>query len=93
MRNGTNRWFGLAALLLATSASVSFSAPPPPAQAAPSGPIDFAAVPRTIGKLPDFHAAKPLYGLFLFGAKGETRVWAVLDKTRADAPAYDAYPT
>jgi hypothetical protein len=89
MSDGTNRFFGLAALLLATSATVSFSAAPPPAQAAPSGPIDFATVPRAIGKLPELHAAKPLYGLFLFGAKGETRVWAVLDKSRADAPAYD----
>jgi len=34
-------------------------------------------------------AAKPLYGLFLFGPKGEMRVWAVLDKSRADGPSYD----
>ena len=89
MSDGTNRFFGFAALLLATSATVSFSTAPPRTQAAPSGPIDFATVPRAIGKLPELHAAKPLYGLFLFGAKGETRVWAVLDKSRADAPAYD----
>jgi hypothetical protein len=89
MSDGMNCLFEFAALLLATSATVSFSSPPPLTQAAPSGPIDFATVPRTIGKLPDFQAEKPLYGLFLFGAKGETRVWAVLDKSRADAPAYD----
>jgi hypothetical protein len=40
-------------------------------------PIDFEKVDRTIGKLPALK--KPLYGLFLFGVDGKTRVWAVLD--------------
>ncbi len=89
MSHGTNRWFGLAALLLATFATVSFSAPPPLAQAAATGPIDFATVPRELGKLPEFKTARPLYGLFLFGPRGETRVWAVLEKSRRDTPVYD----
>jgi len=42
-------------------------------------PIDFAKVDRTIKKLPELKSEKPLYGLFLFGVEGETRVWAVLD--------------
>lgn len=42
-------------------------------------PIDFKKVDRTIRKLPELKAEKPLYGLFLFGVDGETRVWAVLD--------------
>jgi len=89
MSDGMNRLFGFAALLLATSATVSFSAPPPAAQAAPSGPIDFANVSRELGKLPEFKTARPLYGLFLFGPRGETRVWAVLEKSRRDTPVYD----
>jgi hypothetical protein len=47
-------------------------------------PIDFGKVDRTIRKLPEL--GKPLYGLFLFGIDGETRVWAVLD---AGAKGYD----
>lgn len=42
-------------------------------------PIDFKKVDRTIRKLPELKSEKPLYGLFLFGVDGETRVWAVLD--------------
>lgn len=50
-------------------------------------PIDFKRVDRTIAKLPELKSEKPLYGLFLFGVEGETRVWAVLD---AKTPgAYD----
>ena len=55
----------------------------------PAGPIDFAGVPRTIGGLPELAGPQPLYGLFLFGRSGETRVWAVLDSTDAKARAYD----
>jgi hypothetical protein len=53
------------------------------------GPIDFAKVPRTIGKLPPLVAKVPLYGMFLFGPRGETRVWAVLDKSSASSAVYD----
>ena len=42
-------------------------------------PIDFKKVDRTIRKLPELKSEKPLYGLFLFGVDGKTRVWAVLD--------------
>jgi len=41
--------------------------------------IDFTKVDRTIRKLPELKSTKPLYGLFLFGVDGRTRVWAVLD--------------
>jgi hypothetical protein len=75
---------GFAAILLAIFTTPSI-APSPET----GGPIDFSKVPRTIGKLPECKASKPLYGLFLFGAKGETRVWAVLDKSRPDAQAFD----
>ncbi len=51
-------------------------------------PIDFTKVDRTIRKLPELKSEKPLYGLFLFGVDGETRVWAVLDAT-AKGKEYD----
>ena len=66
---------GIASLCVALAA-----APPLPQSAAAvaattaAGPIDFAAVPRAIGKQPALLAAKPLYNLFLFGLRGETRV-------------------
>lgn len=52
-------------------------------------PIDFTKVDRTIRKLPDLKATKPLYGLFLFGVEGKTRVWAVLDATAKGGTSYD----
>ncbi len=51
--------------------------------------IDFAKVDRTIGKLPKLSAQRPLYGLLLFGLNGQHRVWAVLDKTKAESEQYD----
>ena len=57
--------------------------------ASAAGPIDFAAVPRTIGRLPSLNSEKPLHGLFLFGPRGETRVWAVLDQSEPRAARYD----
>lgn len=54
-----------------------------------TGPIDFEKVPRTIAELPELVAETPRYGLFLFGAQGDTRIWAVLDASRRGARAYD----
>jgi len=51
-------------------------------------PVDFAKVERRIAKEPKY-VAPPLYALFLFGPKGEMRVWAVLDKSDAKLPYYD----
>lgn len=50
-------------------------------------PIEFAKVDRRIGKLPELRS--PLFGLFLFGINGETRVWAVLDRTGERMGVYD----
>ena len=44
-----------------------------------SGPIDFSKVDRTPPRLPA--VATPAYGLFLFGDRGETRVWAVIARS------------
>ncbi len=70
-------------------AALPSSSAPDGGRRASAAPIDFASVPRTIGTLPKLVAEKPLYGLFVFGAKGETRVWAVLDKSNAAESAYD----
>jgi hypothetical protein len=50
-------------------------------------PIDFKKVDRTIGKLPALNS--PLFGLFLFGPEGKTRVWAVIGRSARDNEAYD----
>ncbi len=52
-------------------------------------PIDFAKVDRTIRKLPELGSEKPLFGLYLFGIGGETRVWAVLDASTKGKKEYD----
>ena len=49
--------------------------------------IDFAAINRTIDKLPAV-SADARYGLFLFGINGEKRMFAVLDRSDAKG-AYD----
>ncbi|MEW6306655.1 MAG: hypothetical protein AB1705_24580 [Verrucomicrobiota bacterium] len=70
-------------------AVVAFCAAAFLAVAAHAEDIDFSKVDRRIAKLPTLTAAQPLYGLFLFGPKGETRVWAVVDKSKAASPVYD----
>ncbi|HKB04036.1 MAG TPA: hypothetical protein VKD90_17570 [Gemmataceae bacterium] len=52
-------------------------------------PPDLAKIERKIKKEPAYTAKEPLYALYVFGAEAKTRVWAVLDKSRADAPHYD----
>lgn len=73
---------GLAVSFLRTAPA----APPTPAPADPSG---LAKVDRSIGKEPKYTGGKPLYGLFVFGPARKARIWAVLDKTSPDAPAYN----
>lgn len=64
---------------------------PEPAQAKRTEPrpVDFAAVDRAIGVLPELRADKPLYALFLFGPHADKRVWAVLDRSTARLSGYD----
>ena len=50
---------------------------------------DLAKVDRSPPKEPAYLAKPPLYGLAVFGAKAEKRVWMVLDKSKADADKYD----
>ncbi|MFQ5507352.1 MAG: peroxiredoxin family protein [Planctomycetota bacterium] len=52
-------------------------------------PIVFAEVDRSIRGLPRARTGPLLYGLFLFGPGGETKVWALLDKSSAGVPGYD----
>jgi hypothetical protein len=50
--------------------------------------VDYGKVARRIAKEPKY-VADPLYALFLFGPKGDMKVWAVLDKSDAKLPHYD----
>lgn len=53
------------------------------------GPIDFSAIDRTIARLPELVSDEPRYALFLFGVDGESKVWALLDKSEEKAAAFD----
>jgi hypothetical protein len=46
-------------------------------------------IERSIAKEPAYVAERPLYGVYVFGPQGQTRVWAVLDKSRPGAADYD----
>jgi hypothetical protein len=50
--------------------------------------VDFSKVERCLAKEPEY-VASPLYALFLFGPKGDMKVWAVLDKSDLKLPYYD----
>jgi hypothetical protein len=50
---------------------------------------DLSRVDRSVRKEPAYVAARPLYGLAVFGPKADKRVWLVLDKSKADSPKYD----
>lgn len=60
-----------------------------PLPATAGDPPDLSKVDRRIAKEPAYVAGQPLYGLYVFGPEAKTRVWAVLDKSRADGPVYD----
>jgi hypothetical protein len=71
-------------LLLAQDAVAPRAGQPRPIE---PKPIDFTKVDRTAKKLPKL-SDEALYGIYLFGNDGETRVLAVLDKSapRLEAP-------
>jgi hypothetical protein len=50
---------------------------------------DLSQIERRIAKEPTYKAKQPLYGLYVFGPEAKTRVWAILDKSKPDAPDYD----
>jgi hypothetical protein len=50
---------------------------------------DLGKIDRRIAKEPAYKAKEPLYGLYVFGPEAKTRVWAIFDKSRPDAPDYD----
>jgi hypothetical protein len=50
--------------------------------------LDYSKVDRAIAKEPKYIAA-PRYALFVFGPRGESRMWAVLDKSTVESPYYD----
>ncbi|MAG58696.1 MAG: hypothetical protein CMJ83_20600 [Planctomycetes bacterium] len=51
--------------------------------------IDFAAIDRSIKKLPTFLSSEQRYGLLLFGRNGETRMWAVMDRSDPKRAPFD----
>jgi hypothetical protein len=57
--------------------------------AAAGEPPDLSKVERRLVKEPAYRSKQPLYGLYVFGPQARTRVWAVLDKSKPDAAAYD----
>ena len=59
-----------AAALLAALATAQAAEPP-----------ELARIERQIKRQPAYTAEKPLFGLYVFGPKAETHVWAVLDKS------------
>ena len=52
-------------------------------------PPDLSKIKRRLAREPAYAAKQPLYGLYAFGPQARTRVWAVLDKTKPEAPNYD----
>lgn len=50
---------------------------------------DLSRVDRRLSKEPAYRAAQPLYGLYVFGPRAETRVWAVLDKSGSESEHFD----
>jgi hypothetical protein len=50
---------------------------------------DLGKIDRALAKEPKYLCQQPLYGLFVFGPKAQTRVWAVLDKSAEAAASYD----
>ena len=57
--------------------------------AQPAEVVSLNRLKRDPPKLPGLSSTKPLYGLFLFGERGEKRVWAVLDESRPQSSTYD----
>jgi hypothetical protein len=50
---------------------------------------DLSKIERRLAKEPTYQAKQPLYGLYVFGPEARTRAWAVFDKSKPDATAYD----
>ncbi len=50
---------------------------------------DLSKIERRIVKEPSYKSKQPLYGLYVFGPEAKTRVWAILDKSKANAADYD----
>jgi hypothetical protein len=74
-------WLGLALIVLG---AIAHGEEPRPAFVE----VDYAKVERRIVREPRY-VAQPKYALFILDAAGKFRVWAVLDKSKADLPYYD----
>ncbi|MBK9384817.1 MAG: hypothetical protein IPN34_08390 [Planctomycetes bacterium] len=80
---------------LAASSGMASAQDEKPAQEAPlqraadAPSIDFARVSRELKGEPTYLSAKPRYALFLFGDRGERRLWISFDKSSSESPLYD----
>lgn len=54
-----------------------------------AGIPDLNKIDRRIAKEPAYLSKQPLYGVYVFGPEAKTRVWAIFDKSKADATDYD----
>src|SRR5262249_28266451 len=54
-----------------------------------SDPPDFSKIKRRLTREPEYASKQPLYALYVFGPQATTHVWAVLDKSKPDAPHYN----
>lgn len=70
-------WISLACLFIAANSTVTPDA------------VDLQKIDRRILKEPGYSAKQPLFGLLVFGPAAQTRVWLVLDKSKADVDRYD----
>lgn len=70
-------WFSVACLFVSADPTAA------------TDPVDLQKIERRITKEPAYSAKQPLYGLLVFGPTARTRVWLVLDKSKADADRYD----
>jgi hypothetical protein len=50
---------------------------------------DLTKINRRVVKEPKYISKRPLYGLYVFGPRATTRVWAVLDKSEEGKTEYD----
>src|SRR5262245_12490307 len=60
-----------------------------PAVAGSAEGPDLSRIGRRIAREPKYTTKRPLYGLYVFGPRAETRVWAVLDQSDDSKADYD----
>lgn len=52
-------------------------------------PFEFSRIARTLENPPELNTSKPRYAMFLFGLRGQVRVWAILDQKDPTGERFD----